>query len=428
MNDEFLHALRRDPPPGFARVLKRRLQGQSDSPSNRFWTVRTMLAALLIGGFAVAAALMLRGEDEPAREDRPVAHTAPTSPQRALQPKVTPQPERQITRNDSPAAQPQTQAPEAKDIPLALVTTSLTRPLAEALAARLVRYHEVAQPRVMTMDDEEAFRALCANTDFVMVSRRIAATELAHCRKWGIDVVEWKLGYQAVVLTAGPSADPLTVTPREVFLALARRIPDPSDPLRLIDNPNLTWHDVDPRFDFLSIDVLARASATTRATFMRLVMEAGCDTHPWIRALRRSDRPRYENICHQLRSDGRYREVELSPTLVTQKLWAEPNWLVVLGYSDYAPHRHDLLSTKLDGPAPTLATLTDGTYAAARPVYVYGQRRQLDASTGARMLAYELNNLYAFDSPTHMHGYLWANGLVPLDEVERRQAKEQHRK
>ncbi len=351
-----------------------------------------------------------------------MAQSAPNSPQLRLSPQSLRSPSGRSLATTVRQSQPQAQEPEAKDIPLALVTTSLTRPLAEALAVGLGRYYRLAQPRVMTMDDYEAFRALCANADFVMASRRIDDVELANCRKWGIDVVEWKLGYQAVVLTAGPSADPVTVTPRDVFLALARRIPDPSDPSRLIDNPNVTWHDVDPRFGFLNIDVLARASATTRATFVRLVMEAGCDTYPWIRALRGSDRPRYEDICHQLRSDGRYREVELSHTLVTQKLWAEPNWLVVLDYSDYAPHRHDLLGTKLEGPAPTLATLTDGTYPAARPVYVYGQRRQLDANTGARMLAHELEQSVR----------LWvaapANGLVPLDEVERRQQKEEHRK
>ncbi len=185
-----------------------------------------MLAALLIGGFAVAAALMLRSGDEPTSEDAPVARSASNSPRPVLQPAVTAQPERQVARNDSPAAQPQAQEPEAKDIPLALVTTSLTRPLAEALAERLGKHYGLAQPRVMTMDDYEAFRALCANADFVMASRRIDDVELANCRKWGIDVVEWKLGYQAVVLTAGPSADPVTLTPREVFLALARRIPD----------------------------------------------------------------------------------------------------------------------------------------------------------------------------------------------------------
>ena len=171
MNDEFLHALRRDPPPEFARELKRRLQRQSDSRSNRFWTMRTMLAALLIGGFAVAAALMLRGGDQPTSEDAPVARSASNSPRPVLQPPVTARPERQVARNDSPAAQPQAQEPEAKDIPLALVTTSLTRPLAEVLTERLGRYYGLAQPRVMTMDDYEAFRALCANADFVMASR-----------------------------------------------------------------------------------------------------------------------------------------------------------------------------------------------------------------------------------------------------------------
>lgn len=420
MNDEFLHALRRDPRPEFARELKRRLQRQSAQLNVRSPVVRALLAMLLIGGVAVAATWLLRGRDEPAPEDRRTVQSASNSPQRTAQPTVTPQPERQFMRNDSPAAQPQPQEAEAKDIPVALVTSALARPIAEGLAEGLSRYQGFARPRVTTMDDDEAFRALCANVDFVMVSRRIADAERARCRKWWIDVVEWKLGYQAVVLTAGPSADPVTLTPRDVFLALARRIPDPTDPTRLIDNPNGTWHDVDPRFGFLNIDVLARASATTRTTFVRLVMEAGCDTYPWIRALRGIERARYEDICHQLRSDGRYREVELSRTLLMQKLWAEPNWLVVLDYQDYAPHRHDLLGTKLEGPAPTLATLTDGTYAAARPVYVYGQRRQLDASTGARMLAHTLDNSHVFGPPLY--------GLVPLDEVERRQQKEEHRK
>src|SRR5688500_1669989 len=101
MNDEFLHALRREPRPEFARELKRRLQRQPESRRNRFWTIRTMLAVFLVGGFAMAAALLLRGGDEPAREDRPVAQSAPSSPQRAAQPTVTPQPERQVARNDS---------------------------------------------------------------------------------------------------------------------------------------------------------------------------------------------------------------------------------------------------------------------------------------------------------------------------------------
>jgi hypothetical protein len=81
MNDEFLNALRRDPPPEFACELKRRLQRQSDSRSSRFRTVRTMLAALLIGGFAMAAAVLLREENEPPGEAAPRAQQAAPSAQ-----------------------------------------------------------------------------------------------------------------------------------------------------------------------------------------------------------------------------------------------------------------------------------------------------------------------------------------------------------
>jgi phosphate transport system substrate-binding protein len=160
--------------------------------------------------------------------------------------------------------------------------------------------------------------------------------------------------------------------------------------------------------------------ATIRAQFLQLVMEPGCQTFAWIRSLRGLDRPRYEDICHQLRSDGRLREVELSNTLVTQKLWAEPNWLIVFGYSYYSAYRNEL-STMLEGAAPTLATLTDGTYTAARPVYVYAQASRLYGNAAARMLASELTSEYAVGPM----GYLSRHGLVPLDEPARRKQREE---
>jgi phosphate transport system substrate-binding protein len=414
MNDEFLHALRRDPPPEFARELQRRLQRQSERPAARFSVVRTVLAIFLIGGVAMAAAVLLRDRDEPARVQAPVAQqAAPSAPARPAQPAIASSPGQQAA---GPAdTSPQAHESESETIPIAFVTSSLARPLAEALIEGVMKYPGgFARPRIMTMDDTEALRALCSNADFAMVSRRITDAELAQCRKWGVDVVEWKLGYQAVVLTAGLQADPTPLTPREVFLALARRIPDPAQPSRLIDNPNTTWHDVDPRFDYRRIDVLAPPDATTRALFVRLVMEAGCETFPWIRNL--SDRARYDDICHQLRSDGRYREVEVYGTFITQQLWSEPDWLVVLGYRYYSEHRTELLGTKLEGPAATLATLTDGTYPAARPVYVYAQRDQLEWASGARMLSYALSNVPGFSSP----GSLRSQGLVPLDDAPRR--------
>ena len=145
-------------------------------------------------------------------------------------------------------------------------------------------------------------------------------------------------------------------------------------------------------------------------------MEPGCETFPWIRALRQTDRLLHDDICQQFRSDGRFREVELGSTLITQRLWAQPNWLIVLGYSFYAAHRTELLGTMLEGPVATLASLSDGTYPAARPVYVYAQRSHLDWNPAARTLAYQLSD----ESVMGLRALLGRQGLVPLDDAPRR--------
>jgi phosphate transport system substrate-binding protein len=417
MNDEFLHALRRDPPPRFARELQRRLQRQSAPRNTRSWPWRAMLAALLIGGVAVAAALLLQDRDEPRIDDAPIARApVPSPPAPAVQPADTSQPGRPTIRSER--AEPQAPEPYSKDIPVTVVTSSLARPLAQALVERLSKSGYFAQPRLRVADPDEAFRTLCGDIDFVIASRRISDAELAQCHKWAIPVVEWKLGYQTVVVAAAPTTELTTLSPRDVFLALARRIPDPTEPTRLIDNPNMAWSDVDARLVYRTIDILAPPDAATRAAFQELVMEPGCETFPWIRSLRQTDRARYNDICHELRTDGRYREIELTNTLVTQRLWAEPTWVVVLGYRYYADYRTQL-RTILEGPVPTLATLTDGTYPAARPVYVYAQRSHLDWNRAARLLAQELTLSYSVG----VRGYLPAHGLVPLDDLPDRRPR-----
>jgi len=418
MNDEFLHALRRDPPPEFARELKRRLERQPAPRSTRSWTVRTMLAALLIGGIAMAAALLLRDGDGPPGDDAPVAQvTAPETPAPVSGPAGTPQSDDRIARGDSTASQSQTDEAAYEMFRSTFATSALARPIAQVLVDSLQGQGlGRLTPRVAVMDDDAALLSLCGKNDFAMVSRRITEAELTRCWNQHIEVAEWKIGYQAVVLTAGPMAEAAALTPRDVFLALARRIPDPAEPSRLIDNPNMTWRDVDARFDYRSIDVLVPIDAATRAAFVRLVMEPGCETFRWIRNLKETNRRRFEDICHQLRSDERLHEVELRNLLITQQLWAEPNWLVVLDYPFYAGRRSDLLGTMLEGPVPTLATLTDGTYSAARPVYVYAKRASISASSVNRSLSYALSDPFSLGSL----GAMGRAGLVPVDEVPRR--------
>jgi phosphate transport system substrate-binding protein len=412
MNDEFLHALRRDPPPQFARELQRRLQQQSQPRSARSWTVRALLAAFLIGGVAIAATLLLRDRVEPSNDDAPIAQVAaPKAPAPVAQRSDAPRPDHQIARGDNAAAQPQAQEEVVEDPRAIFATSALPRPIAQALVDSM-RGFGPHTARIAVMDELDALQALCAHADLAMVSRRITGAELQRCWNQHIEVAEWKIGYQAVVLTAGPMAEAAALTPRDVFLALAKRIPDPAEPSQLIDNPNMTWRDVDARFDYRSIDVLVPTDVATRAAFVRLVMERGCESFGWIRELKQTNRRRFEDICHQLRSDERLHEAESRSVLITQQLWAEPNWLIVLDYSFYASRRADLLGTMLEGPTPTLATLADGTYPAARPVYVYAKRSRIMSNPFIRTLSYALTDSMSFGS----RGNMMRHGLVPVDE------------
>jgi hypothetical protein len=358
----------------------------------------------LIGGVAMAAVL-LRGRDEPPRAAAPIAPAVvpkPATPE--PQSAANQQAQRQITNTHTAASPPQAQEPAAEDPRGTFAASASTRTMAQTLVDI---WRGSAQLRLAVMDDAEALRALCGNADFAMVTRRISEAELTQCWNKRIDVAEWMLGYQAVVLTAGPTAQPAALKPREIFLALARRIPDPANPSRLIDNPNTTWHDVDSRFDYRSIDVLMPSDAITRALFVQLIMEPGCDTYGWVRVLKQTNRQRYDDVCHQLRSDERLHEVELVNTTITQQLWAEPNWLVVLAFKDYEQNRTKLLGTMLAGPVATLASLSDGTYPAARPVYVYGQRLRIAANYAYRPLTYALTDGYTVGS---RHGLVRVDG------------------
>ena len=214
MNDEFLHALRRDPPPKFTRELQRRLQRLPARRSAWSSHVRTMLAMTLLGGVAMAAALLLRDREEPLRVETPIAQpAAPSAPVHPTQPTTPARPDRQLP--SVPSSPSPTQA-EDEDTFVGLFTSSLARPLAEALAEQMAKYPGGARVRLMTLDDDQSLRALCAGANFVVASRRISDAERAVCQQWGSDVVEWKLGYQAVALAAAPTTELPALAPREV--------------------------------------------------------------------------------------------------------------------------------------------------------------------------------------------------------------------
>ncbi|HJY41300.1 MAG TPA: hypothetical protein VJ303_08690 [Steroidobacteraceae bacterium] len=184
MNDEFLHALRRDPPPRFANELKRRLDRQAWR-RKRASILRTLFGVVLIGGVAMAA-LLLREHPGQAVGAAPGTQTVARSPFAGAVKQPAPSSvESPIVRDSATPSQPEATKSATGDIPVAVITSPLPRPLMQALVSRLQKYGYFAQPRVAYMEEDEALRTLCGgNIDFVMVSRSIAREERALCDKW----------------------------------------------------------------------------------------------------------------------------------------------------------------------------------------------------------------------------------------------------
>src|SRR5262249_14410431 len=146
-----------------------------------------------------------------------------------------------------------------------------------------------------------------------------------------------------IVLARSKKAGPLKLTRRDIYLALAKQIPDPANPQSLIANPNTTWKQVNSSLPNVKIEVLGPPPTSgTRDAFAELVMESGCTTFPWIKSLKDVDEGRYKRVCQTMREDGAYIEAGENDNLIVQKIEANPNALGIFGYS-YLEENQDKL-------------------------------------------------------------------------------------
>lgn len=469
MNDEFLYAARRDPPPQFASRLKCNLKQQAARRTARHSVMRAVIAILLIGSSAVAATLLFWTNRQPVRDGIEISqvqrgeHAESAAARRTDVPHgreiapqsgdpvagAAPEPSRVDHRADQiesrpVAADPQMRAAggpvagpaanlgggsraQGARTPVGIVASSLAHPLAKVIVDQFNNSGPAPAAQLDIRDAANGFRAFCQSTDLqqptvVIASRRIEGAEFDACRRNGVtSILESKIGYQAVVLTHAPSGAPIKVTAREVYLALAKWIPDPADPRKLLANPHAMWSDIDPKLYFRTIEIFGPPrDSTIRGLFAELVLEPECDRYASLKALKDADRRKYTEICHTLRTDGAYREGEQTATLISQRLWAEPNALVILDYGFYQAHRAELAGTVLGDVEPTLSAFAAGTYQAARPVYVYVNKVRLDRTPGVSQFLFACCSEQAI-GPS---GYLPRHGLIPLDEQDRKKQRE----
>jgi phosphate transport system substrate-binding protein len=305
-----------------------------------------------------------------------------------------------------------------------VVGSSTVYPFATVVAENFGRSTPFKTPKIESTGSGGGLKLFCAGVgvehpDITNASRRIKSSEVELCKSNGVeDIVEVKIGYDGIVLANDKNAPTFKVSRRDIFLALAKQVPDGSAMgiASLIDNPHKTWKDVNPDLPAVKIEVLGPPPTSgTRDAFAELAMEGGCKTFDWLKALKDADPNAYKAVCHTVREDGAYIEAGENDNLIVQKLQANPNALGVFGFSFLDQNGDKIKGNAIDGIVPDFDDIADGSYPVSRPLYFYVKAAHAGVIPGIPEYLAEFTSEKAWGPD----GYLADRGLIPMPEAER---------
>ncbi len=313
-------------------------------------------------------------------------------------------------------------AAEAQRDQIRIVGSSTVYPFATKVAESFGRTTAFKTPVIESTGSGGGLKLFCAGVgvehpDITNASRAIKQSEVDSCRKNGVtDITEVKIGYDGIVLANSKKAPQMTISRQQLFLALAKDVPDGSGGLK--PNPYRMWSEIDPALPRVEIEVLGPPPTSgTRDAFVELAMEGGCEKWGWIAALASSDKGRYKAICHGIREDGAFVEAGENDNLIVQKLEANPDALGVFGFSFLDQNSDRVQGSRIDGVTPTFEAIADGSYPVSRPLFFYVKKAHVGVIPGIAEYVNEFTSERAWGED----GYLSDAGLIPLPREERAQ-------
>ena len=307
---------------------------------------------------------------------------------------------------------------------ISVVGSSTVYPFATVVAEKFGKSTSFKTPKIESTGSGGGLKLFCAGVgvehpDVTNASRRIKQSEFDRCVQNGVkEIIEIKIGYDGIVMANSKKAAPLKLTRKDVFLALAKEVPDPAGGEKLIPNPYKTWKDVNPSLPAKSIEVLGPPPTSgTRDAFVELAMEGGAKKFAWIKAMKKKDKKAYKAICHTVREDGAYVEAGENDNLIVQKLEANPNAVGIFGFSFLDQNMDRIQGSYVDGIQPTFDNIADGKYPVSRPLYFYVKKAHAEVIPGIK----EFLDEFTSDKAWGPEGYLSEKGMIPMPDAERAQ-------
>jgi phosphate transport system substrate-binding protein len=293
--------------------------------------------------------------------------------------------------------------------PITAVGSSTVYPFATKVAEEFVAANEgMAPPRIDSSGSTDGIAAFCAGQgpatpDIVNSSRRLTLAEFETCTANGVDgIIEIEVGLDGIVFASAANGGiEVPLTRANIYKAIAAM---PYGESQTAQN----WSDAGPGLPNQPIVVYGPpASSGTRDALLDLVLKPACKQNAAMAALETSDKEKFDRVCHALRSDSAFSSQGEQDDLIVRKIAVSPEAIGILGFSYLGSHADILKPLPLDGVLPTRETITDGTYEASRPLFIYVKKAHLGVTPGLEQYLAQWEKSWGAGGP------LEKIGLVP---------------
>lgn len=303
---------------------------------------------------------------------------------------------------------------------VSIVGSSTVFPFATVVAERFGQTTSFSTPTIESTGSGGGLKLFCegvgeSTPDITNASRRIKSSEVELCASNGVeDIVEVLIGYDGIAVANSVDAPDFNVTRSELFLALAKTVPNP-DGSGLVENPYEQWSDIRSDLPSMAIRVFGPPPTSgTRDAFVELVMEEGCAEFDAIAALEHSDEDKFEQVCASMREDGAFVEAGENDTLIVSRLENDESALGIFGFSFLDQNSDKVKSIGVEGSYATFDQIADGDYPISRPLYFYVKKAHVGVVPGIEDYLAEFTSRRAAGP----YGYLIDRGLIPLSNAE----------
>lgn len=222
--------------------------------------------------------------------------------------------------------------------------SSTVYPLTEAIAERFQDEGYSGNITIDSIGSGAGLERFCkaGETDIANASRRIRDSEIENCRAIGREPIEFRVGTDALAVVVHPDNDWVSdVTLEQVAL--------------LFSDEATNWSDVDPSWP--DTPILRFSPGTDSGTFdyfVEAVME-----------------PAFEGRGEEAILNASNLQLSEDDNILVQGVEGDVNAIGYFGYAYYQENAGRLNILDIEGVEATAAAVEDGSYALARPLFIY---------------------------------------------------------